>query len=232
MFDFSKVDAATASSYLEPGVYKVHIKEAKSAPSKQKQTPGFALILEAKDGLSVQETFYVTEDTQERLQYLHQGWLGKKLEGKFKSADEVVAYFVKTLNAAKKIVKTVIVAGQIADNGQLYSKLPYSAFVVEEDDVELGPFDVDSKQYKKYVTSSNLKSEVAGKKNGILNSDEAEEEIGTKTKAPTAKSKPAAAPAKPAAKGGKNKKDEEPEETTEEPDNDGEEDDDAGKLDW
>lgn len=35
MFDFSKVEAATASSYLEPGIYKVRVKEAKSAPSKQ-----------------------------------------------------------------------------------------------------------------------------------------------------------------------------------------------------
>jgi hypothetical protein len=232
MFDFSKVEAATASSYLEPGIYKVRVKEAKSAPSKQKQTPGIAVTLEAKDGLSVTENFYVTEETQERLQYLHQAWLGKKLEGKFKSADEVVAYFVKTLNANKKILHVVIVGGQIADNGNLYSKLPYTFVVEDESSVEIGPFDTDSKEYKKYVTTSNLKSEVAGKKNGILNTDETEEEeIGSK-KSKTADKPKAKETAKPVAgKKGKKVEDEESEEAPEEEAEDNDDDGD-GKLDW
>jgi len=229
MFDFSKVEAATASSYLEPGFYKVRVKEAKSAPSKQKQTPGIAVTLEAKDGLSVTETFYVTDETQERLQYLHQAWLGKKLEGKFKTADEVVAYFVKTLNANKKILHVVIVSGQIA----LYSKLPFTFVVEDESSVEIGPFDTDSKEYKKYVTTSNLKSEVAGKKNGILNTDETEEEqIGSKKGKTTDKAKTKET-AKPVA-GKKGKQKEEPEENEELAGTDDNDDDDGdeGKLDW
>lgn len=231
MFDFSKVEAATASSYLEPGIYKVRVKEAKSAPSKQKQTPGIAVTFEAKDGLSVTENFYVTEETQERLQYLHQAWLGKKLEGKFKSADEVVAYFVKTLNANKKILHVVIVGGQIADNGNLYSKLPYTFVVEDEANAEIGPFDTDSKEYKKYVTTSNLKSEVAGKKNGILNTDEDEaEEIGAKKPKVVIKAKETAKPV--AGKKGKTKDEEPAEEPEEEAGGEDENADDDGKLDW
>jgi hypothetical protein len=200
MYDFSKVEPATASAYLEPGIYEVRIKDAKSAPSKQKGTAGFAVTFENKEGQTVIETFYVTDGTQERLQYLHSAWLGKKLEGKFKTEDDVVNFFIKALLAAKKVKKTVIVAGQIADNGTLYSKLPYSGFVVEDpSNVELGAFDTDSKEYKKYVTTSNLKSEVAGKKNGILNEDDEDsetEEIGTKKPAAkvTTKTKETAKP--------------------------------------
>jgi len=185
MYDFSKVEPATTGNYLEPGLYKVKIKEVKAVESKKNNTPGIAVTFTSKEEQTVTETFYVTEETMGRLQYLHNAWVGKKLEGTFKNEGEVIAYFVKTLGspAAKKIVKTLLVGGKINnDNGRVFSSLPYSGFVVEEDDVELGSFDIDSKEYKKWVTPSNLKSEVSGKKNGILNDDPEEEEdqIGSK----------------------------------------------------
>ena len=178
MYDFSKVQPATVGNYLEPGLYKLRIKEAKGIESKQNKTPGLAVTFHNQDGQTVTATFYVTENTLDRLQYLHSAWLGKNADGKFKSAEEIIEYFVKALtsSAAKKITKVVLLGGNIAENGKVFSDLPYSGFVVEDENVELGEFDKDSKEYKKYVLPSNLKNESSGKKNGILNSDPEEEE--------------------------------------------------------
>jgi hypothetical protein len=191
MYDFSKVQPATVGNYIEPGLYKLRIKEAKGIESKQNKTPGLAVTLHNQDGQSVTATFYVTENTLDRLQYLHSAWLGKNADGKFKSAEDIIEYFVKALTttAAKKITKVVLVGGNIAENGKVFSDLPYSGFVVEDENVELGAFDTDSKEYKKYVIPSNLKNESSGKKNGILNSDDTDgtdEDFG-KTKKATEK---------------------------------------------
>ena len=177
MYDFSKVQPATAGNYIEPGLYKLRIKDAKGIESKQNKTPGLAVTFHNQDGQMVTATFYVTENTLDRLQYLHSAWLGKNADGTFKTAEAIIEYFVKALTstAAKKITKVVIVGGNIAENGRVFSDLPYSGFVVEDDNVELGEFDKDSKDYKKYVLPSNLKNESSGKKNGILNSDDDEE---------------------------------------------------------
>lgn len=217
MYDFSKVAPAAVGNYLEPGIYKLRVKEASAVESTTNKTPGLAVTFENKEGQSVKETFYVTEKSVDRLQYFHTAFLGKELDAKFKNESEIIAYFIKTLASAKKIVKTILVGGNISESGRIFSQLPYSGFVIEEE-VELGAFDTDSKEYKKYVTASNMKSEVSGKKNGILNEDpEEEKEIGanknTKTKTVT--------------KGVKGKKEEEP---AEKEDGDAEE---AGdELDW
>jgi hypothetical protein len=218
MYDFSKVAPASVGNYLEPGIYKLRVKEASATESTTNKTPGLAVIFENKEGQSVKETFYVTEKSVDRLQYFHTAFLGKELAAKFKNEGEIIAYFVKTLAAAKKVVKTILVGGNISDSGRVFSQLPYSGFVIEEE-VELGAFDTDSKEYKKYVTASNMKSEVAGKKNGILNEDP-EEEIGAKKKTASTK-------ATTVSKTNKKVKDEEPaeeEEGAEEAEGDG--------LDW
>jgi hypothetical protein len=218
MYDFSKVTPATAGNYIEPGLYKLRIKEAKGIESKQNKTPGVAITFHNQDGQTVTATFYVTENTMDRLQYLHNAWLGKNADGKFKTAEDVIEYFVKALttSAAKKITKVVVVGGNIAENGKVFSDLPYSGFVSEDEDVELGAFDTDSKEYKKYVTASTLKNEASGKKNGILNDDAAEEDDDfgkdKKTAKTSSKTKPEA---KAPAKGGKKAKEEPAEEPKE-----------------
>lgn len=234
MYDFSKVAPATVGNYIEPGLYKLRIKEAKGVESKQNKTPGIAVTFENKEKQTVTATFYVTENTLDRLQYLHNAWLGKNVDGKFKTPEDIIEYFVKALTstAAKKTIKPVVVGGNIAENGKVFSDLPYSGFVLEsEDDVEFGPFDTDSKEYKKYVTASTLKNEASGKKNGILNDDDDDDndtdEEETKKK-PAGKGKAAAT--KPAAKAGKGKKEEpEEEEAGGDDDDDAEEKDD---LNW
>jgi hypothetical protein len=178
MYDFSKVQPATAGNYIEPGLYKLRIKDAKGIESKQNKTPGLAVTFHNKNGQTVTATFYVTENTLDRLQYLHFAWLGKNADGTFKTAEAIIEYFVKALTsvAAKKITKVVLVGGNIAENGRVFSDLPYSGFIVEDENVELGEFDKDSKEYKKYVLPSNLKNESSGKKNGILNNDDDDED--------------------------------------------------------
>ena len=217
MYDFSKVQPATAGNYIEPGLYKLRVKEAKGIESKQNKTPGLAVTFHNQEGQTVTATFYVTENTLDRLQYLHSAWLGKNADGKFKSAEEIIEYFVKALTttAAKKITHVVVVSGNIAENGKVFSDLPYSGFVVEDENVELGAFDTDSKEYKKYVTASTLKNEASGKKNGILNDDTTEEDddFGKDKKSKTV-SKTKVEP-KTAAKGGKKAKEEEPAEEDE-----------------
>lgn len=234
MYDFSKVAPATAGNYLDPGIYKVKVKEAKAVESKKNNTPGIAVTFITKEEETVTETFYVTEETTGRLQYLHNAWLGKNLEGTFKSESEVVAYFVNSLNGAKKTVKTVLVGGKIGENGRVFSGLPYSGFVIEEGDVELGAFDPDSKDYKKYVTVSNLKNEVAGKKNGILNDDEeeeeGEEEIGSKKKTDK-KAETTGKAAKSSSKTSSKKPAKKDEDETEDPDEENEEEA-KDDLDW
>lgn len=213
MYDFSKITPATAGNYLEPGLYKLRIKDAKGIESKQNKTPGLAVTFHNQDGQTVTATFYVTENTLDRLQYLHSAWLGKNADGKFKSAEEIIEYFVKALTttAAKKITHVVVVGGNIAENGKVFSDLLYSGFVVEDENVELGAFDTDSKEYKKFVTASTLKNEASGKKNGILNDEPAEEDddFGKKSK-----DKPKTAPKSEKDKSpkGKTKKDEPAEE--------------------
>jgi hypothetical protein len=183
MYDFSTVKAASVGNYLEPGIYKLKVKEAKAVSSTTNKTPGLAVTFENKEGQTVTETFYVTEKSVDRLQYFHTAFLGKELASKFKNEEEIISYFVKTLTGKRLAPKTILVGGNISDSGRVFSQLPYSGFVIEDENVELGAFDTDSKEYKKYVTASNLKSEVAGKKNGILNdTDENEEEIGKSKK--------------------------------------------------
>jgi len=224
MFDFSKITPATAGNYIEPGLYKLRVKEAKGIESKQNKTPGLAVTFHNQDGQTVTATFYVTENTLDRLQYLHSAWLGKNADGKFKSAEEIIEYFVKALTttSAKKITHVVVVGGNIAENGKVFSDLPYSGFVVEDENVELGAFDTDSKEYKKFVTASTLKNEASGKKNGILNDEPAEEDDDFGKKAKDTKSKTASKSEKDKSPKGKTKKDE----SAEEPEDPAEEDDD------
>lgn len=172
MFDFSKTESATESSYLKPGVYNVKITKGEFGKSKEKETPFVAFTFSTEEGPSVVEKFMITEKAISRLQYLHEAWVGKKLEKNFKSEKEVADYFIKIFTSPKAGSRKIVVGGETTGKN-VYASIPYANFIVGDDsDLELGPFEEDSEEWKKYVKKSTRTNESTGKRNGILNDTE------------------------------------------------------------
>lgn len=178
-FKFSKVEAATESAFLKPGVYKFKVTEVKLGKSKTKETPSLDVTFTTENDLSITENFYLSEGALGRIQYLYTAWVGKKIDKDFASAEEVVAFFKKTFSP-KAPAKLVIVGGE-KDGDKVYARLPFTNFVTE--DLEEGEFEEGDENFKKHVKASNKTTAATGKKNGILNdSDEvAEKKSSAKT---------------------------------------------------
>lgn len=169
-FKFSKVEAATESAYLKPGVYKCKVSEVKLGSSKTKGTPSLDVTFTTENDLSITENFYLSEGALGRIQYLYQAWAGKKLDKDFESAEEVAAFFKKTFTS-KAPAKLLIVGGEI-DGTKVYARLPFTNFVT--DDLEEGEFEEGDENYKKHVKVKNVQTAATGKKNGILNDSDDE----------------------------------------------------------
>jgi hypothetical protein len=175
MYNFKNTKAAVANAYLNPGIYKLRVTEVKQDKF-SKGVPYIGIKFENQDGLSFIEKFqFGSEKSAEvslsRLQYLHEGFFGKECKENFDSLEEITEYFSKYLTG-KKIVKTIVVGGNLNGN-VVYACLPYSGFIVPEgEDVELGEFDPKSKEYSDVVKKNSTVSEVAGKANGLLNDTE------------------------------------------------------------
>lgn len=107
----------------------------------------FKLVFHGSDG-SMREKFYITAKTLPRLQYLHEGWFGKKIEKLFDSADAVGNYFVALFNsdAAKKVYQNVEVQGEENVDGKVYTKFGYSGFILDKD-ATLGVFERGSSDW-------------------------------------------------------------------------------------
>lgn len=173
-FDFKNAEAAKESAYLKPGIYTMKITEVK-IDKFPKGAPYLGFTFETADGLKFTEKMgYSSEKAVEvfvsRLQYLHEAWVGKKLDKILKTPEEVQAYFSKTFVNPKAGTKNIIIGGEV--NGKnVYAALPFTNFITTEDETE---FTEGSDEWKKYVKASNRKSEASGQKNGILNeSDDA-----------------------------------------------------------
>lgn len=197
-YNFSKTKAATANQYLNPGIYKLQVTEV-TKDKFPKGSPYLGIKFENEEGLSFVEKFGFGSDKAievalSRLQYLHNGFFGKDCTKDFDNLDEVLAYFKKALTS-KKIVKTIIVGGNESGNN-VFAALPYSGFVLSDEDAEnaeLGEFDPSSKEYKKVVKKNNQTSEVADKANGLLNDSDDDGQIGSKKAAPKTEAKKATA---------------------------------------
>lgn len=183
-FNFKDAEAAKEVSYLKPGVYAMKITEVK-IDKFPKGSPYLGITFETVDGLKLTEKMgYSTEKALEvfisRLQYLHEAWTGKKLDKVLKSVEEVEAYFKKTFVNPKAGTRNIVVGGEV--NGKnTYAALPFTNFIATaESGLEEGEFAEGSEEWKKYVKVSNRKSEASGKKNGILNEDEGDEDGGGK----------------------------------------------------
>lgn len=159
VFDFGAIDAPKQVNYLRPGYYKMSIVEAKfeqptgETKDGKPKTPFVAVTFLADEG-QMTENFFVTPKAFARLQYLHEQWIGKKLEKKFESIAEIGAYFEKLLTDArvKKIFHTTCVGGKEGNAGAIFASLPYANFVInEEEKVSLGAFAEDSFEYRQNV---------------------------------------------------------------------------------
>jgi adenylate cyclase class IV len=216
MFDFSKTEAAKSSTFLKPGVYRLKPTKV-TLGAFPKGTKYLEVTFETEDEVEFSEKFSLTDKAIGRLQYLHEAFFAKKCEKAFKSEDEVAAYFKKALTT-KSIVKNVILGGEISGNN-VYASLPYTNFVDTDEALDLGEFEEDGEEWKKYVKKRTTNtSEVAGKDNGILNDDDDDADpigAGKSKKGTTAASKK-----DPKGATKKNAKKDESEEGSEEDDDD------------
>ena len=94
MYNFSGTKAATANSYLNPGIYRLKVTEVKQDKF-AKGTVYIGFKFENEDGVSFIEKFtFATEKgievTMSRLQYLHEGFFGKPLTKNFSSIEELL----------------------------------------------------------------------------------------------------------------------------------------------
>jgi len=165
--DFSGVDsaegAALGGKYLTPGMYRIQFTEATHGKSGLKNTPYMEVkfVSHSKssnlDGKEGRAKFYLTAGALPRIQYFHAAFFGKKLDKKFNSTEEIVQYFdaVFKSDAGKKLIKPCIVAGSIsADGSKIYSDLPYTGWVCDENSFEEGAFDFNTPIFKNAITSN------------------------------------------------------------------------------
>jgi hypothetical protein len=175
-FNFKGVESAKANSYLKPGYYRVRVSEVVSGEF-DSGIPYLAVTFTTQDKLSITEKFVLkVKDPNSkfnplsRLVYLHEAWLGSEIDAEFKSVEAVAAFFKKALVSKAAGPKTLVVGGEI--NGKItYGRIPLTDFIVDGD-VDLGPFEEDSEEWKQFVKKSTRTTEASGKKGGLLNSDD------------------------------------------------------------
>jgi hypothetical protein len=150
--DFGKVDAATESAYLAPGMYRLKVDiDGLKVVAPDGKTAYLSVKFVDQNGNGVNEKFFLTAKAMPRLQYLHEAWFSKKLDKTFTSFVQVGEYFAYAL-AQKPITKPMVVGGKVTPDGKFFSGLPYSGFViVDEKDFEEGAFEKGSDQYNKVV---------------------------------------------------------------------------------
>jgi hypothetical protein len=168
--DFGKVNAATTTEFLEPGMYRLKVdpKGTRVVTPEGGKTPYLQVRFVSESGASVTEKFFLTAKALPRLQYLHEAWTSKRLDKSFKSMIEVGTYF-STFLTAKIVTRPMITGGKIAANGNFYSGLPYTGFVVTQESLfEEGPFDKDSARYKQVVTVDKPNPAVANTNAALL----------------------------------------------------------------
>ena len=169
VIDFAQIDSATQASFIEPGMWRLKI----DAPSvtvetPDKKTPFLKVKFLHENGGSLTEKFYLTPKVMPRFQYLHEAWFSKKLDKKFTSMLEVGQYFAKALTS-KIVTRPMITGGKITVKGDFYSGLPYTGFIVaDENQFEEGPFEKDSVRYKNVVQIEKTNPAVANTNNAIL----------------------------------------------------------------
>lgn len=156
-FDFNNVSIPEVSSYLQPGFYNLSVIDVKFEKPEGK-TPYVKITFGNKFG-QVPENFYITPKALVRLQYLHEAFIGKKLDKAFDGVDGVGAYFTKLFSndKARQIVKLMTVGGKESNKGLIFPNLPYSNYVIEDTmNVQEGPFEKGDYNYTQYVRKAEV----------------------------------------------------------------------------
>lgn len=155
-FDFSTVEAAVSAEFMVPGYWNVKITDVAFIDKKDDGsaiTPRVKITFAGKGG-QFSDNFFITPKAMPRLQYLHEQWIGKKLEKVFENATGVYAYFEKLFKSpqAQKISKMIIVGGETVGD-KTYARLPYTGFVLpDEGNFKEEAFEVGSNLWKNHVT--------------------------------------------------------------------------------
>lgn len=168
--DFTGVDPAEGNAlgggkYLMPGMYWITPVDVTFITSSKKGTPGMEMTFKATssnpqyDGKLAKAKFWLTAGNMPRINYLHKAFYGKLIEKKFTSWEELVKYFSALINskAGAAIKKPIVVGGSLSDDGtKIYSDLPYTGFLVTENEFEEGHFEPNGELFTR-VLSSNTK---------------------------------------------------------------------------
>lgn len=150
VFDFSKVEAAKQSKFITPGMWRL-TPTAVDLETPENGNPRLNVVFTHRDGGSFRERFIITPKALSRLQYLHEAWFGKKLEKAFSSVEQLGEYFKKALLTKVKEMP-MIVGGEEAQDGKVYARLPFTGFVVTNEDLFTeGEFEPSSARYKDVV---------------------------------------------------------------------------------
>lgn len=170
VFDFSQTESAKAAEKVMPGVYMAKITKAELKKPEGK-TPFLELEVQTADGSKFSDQIYVTIKTLGRLQYIHEFYVGIKLDRVMSSVDEIGSYFSKLFEteSVKKISRKMIIGGQKSNKGGVFPKLPYTSFIVDpNEDMPEGVFEEDSKEWNQYVKEPNTAAAVKGNDNPIV----------------------------------------------------------------
>lgn len=168
--DFSNVEVAKGSEYLEPGMYRLKVDaDNVKVETPENKTPYLSVKLVSENGSSITEKFFLTAKALPRLQYLHKGWFGKELSRTFTNFIEVGNYFKAALTS-KIVTRPVITGGKVTPDGKFYSSLPYTDFILPDGikDFEEGPFEKDSERYKRVVRIEKANPLVANSNEALL----------------------------------------------------------------
>lgn len=169
--DFSAVEAAESNTgnYLKPGIYRakpteVELVERDGGTSAIKVT--FEGVTEPYEGAVVEEKFFLSQKALPRLQYLHEKYLGFKLENKAITYQKLTDYLAqKLLTKPKSILLSV--GGREGKDGKVYGQLPFTDFILDADaNVEEGAYEEGSAQYNKSIKKNNNPSTMSN--SGVL----------------------------------------------------------------
>lgn len=148
MHSFKDVQIPVENSYVKPGFYKMAPTKAELI-EKEGKTPYLNITFEGNKG-KLSDKFYLSEKAIARLQYLHVGLYDKRLEKDFNSDKDLATYF-NTLFEKKSITVNLVVGGE-ESNGKTYASLPYTGFIMSEDEpFEEGPFEPGTARYNQVV---------------------------------------------------------------------------------
>lgn len=154
--DFSGVEPAESGtgSHLKPGIYHLKPSTVELVETDGKTSAikvGFTSVDDGYEGQTVEEKFYLSQKALPRLQYLHEQYLGFRLENKAITYQKLTDYLSQKLLTKPKTI-LVKVGGRESTDGKVYNQLPYSDFILNADaDVEVGAFEEGGAEYNKSI---------------------------------------------------------------------------------